>query len=488
MGSHRRLGRMKLAVSVVAAAGVLALAPAAAEAASTVMVSNFTSYKSVYFQAAANVANRVTVSTASSNITITDPADTITENEAECTGNGTNTVSCTDPLFGTAPLGLIANIFYLDAAADTAQNDTFTASGPLGARVSGFAGDDVLTGSPADSGELFDGGDGNDAIDTRGSDGTLSNFAQGDAGDDQLTGGPSRDFLNGGPGKDTLLAGAGDDGLDGGGGDGDLVDGEAGEDSVFGTTGDGAGDVQRGGPGIDTLSYFSATPVAFSLDLTSNTSGLRSGSEIDSSTGFEDAATGRGGDQVLGTAEPNNITTSEGNDTVDGRAGADFITTSDGDDTVSARDGSADRIRCGNGTDSATADQLDETFDCETVARAQVTPVKTDQRAPTCRVRRLESRYRRRAFLRGLRARIDCNERFAAKVTLTGRGVSRAGGVVLVERSLKLGGDRTVRLRPSARVRRALARLRRGFRVTVRVEARDAARNRKVATRRISVR
>ena len=255
--------------------------------------------------------------------------------------------------------------------------------------------------------------------------------------------------------------------------------------------------MQRGGSGIDSLFYFPpsspAPAVGFSLDLDSGVTGLRSGSELDSSTEFEDVTSGRGSDLVLGTGVANNITTSEGNDTVDGRAGADFIATSEGDDTVAARDGSADRVRCGSGLDSVTADQLDETSDCENVARAQVTPVAADERAPRCKVRRVRSRYRRRAFLRGLRPRIDCNERFAANVRLQARirggsALIPAGGIVLRERTLSLGRDRTIRLRPSRRLRRALSNLSRGFRATVRVAARDAAGNRRVVTKRLRVR
>jgi hypothetical protein len=121
-----------------------------------------------------------------------------------------------------------------------------------------------------------------------------------------------------------------------------------------------------------------------------------------------------------------------------------------------------------------------------------VTPVAAAQRAPRCKIRRVQGRYRHRAFLRGLRARIDCNERFAAKVRLSARvrggTLVPSGGVVLRERRLRLGGDRTIRLRPLKRVRRALADLERGFRATVRIEARDAAGNRKVVTKRLRVR
>ena len=177
------------------------LAPAVADAASTVTLVNFTTYKIVYFQPAANVANKLTVTSSSNSVTITDPADTITEAEAECIGTGTNTVTCTSGLISTQPLG-ITNQYDLDLfATDTAQNDTFSASGPLGSTARGFAGNDALSGSPADSGEQFEGGDGNDVIDTRGGTGTLSNSAFGGAGDDELTGGPSRDSLSGDSGQ-----------------------------------------------------------------------------------------------------------------------------------------------------------------------------------------------------------------------------------------------------------------------------------------------
>ena len=254
--------------------------------------------------------------------------------------------------------------------------------------------------------------------------------------------------------------------------------------------------MQRGGPGVDYLSYSAPGPPrptwASRWDLVSGPTGLRSGSELDSSTGFEDATTGRGGDLVLGTGVSNSIATTQGNDTVDGRGGPDFVTTSAGDDTIAARDGSTDRVRCGDGLDSVTADQLDETFDCENVARSQVTPVAADERAPRCKIRRVRSRYRRKGFLKGVRLRIDCNERFAARVRLSARvgggSLVPSGGVVLRERRLRLGRDRTVRLRPSRRLRRALADLERGFRATVRIEARDAAGNRRVVSKRLRVR
>jgi hypothetical protein len=91
----------------------------------------------------------------------------------------------------------------------------------------------------------------------------------------------------------------------------------------------------------------------------------------------------------------------------------------DGADRVFVRDGFGDRVRCGRGADTVEADQFDELYDCENVARVAVLPPGVDRAAPVCAVRRVAARLSRKRFLRGLRLSVTCNEPTTLEARLT---------------------------------------------------------------------
>ncbi|WCB93812.1 hypothetical protein DSM104299_02531 [Baekduia alba] len=202
-------------------------------------------------------------------------------------------------------------------------------------------------------------------------------------GDDTITGTPSLPIgmhaeISGGPGRDTLrgtdasndvLAGdEGDDVLDGGFGD-DTVSGGAGDDAITANLG---ADVYRGGTGFDTLSY---APYSAGVRVTVGAGGADDGSvgEADDVGGdLERVDGGTGDDTLLGSNAGEILAGGAGNDTLDGGGGADLLTGGAGDDVLGARDGVADVVSCGDGTDTATVDQLDGPDSCESVASATV--------------------------------------------------------------------------------------------------------------------
>ena len=118
------------------------------------------------------------------------------------------------------------------------------------------------------------------------------------------------------------------------------------------------------------------------------------------------------------------------------------------------------------------------------VARADTTP-------PGFSIARLASRMKRAALLKsGVSLRLTPDEPAAFRIellgTLRGARVARPGDLILAERSLALGaGARSARLKLGRRQRRYIGRR---ARLTVRITATDAAGNRKVSTRRVTVR
>ena len=284
-------------------------------------------------------------------------------------------------------------------------------------RLEGHLGNDVLsarggrgTGAPlpALTSVAIDGASGDDAI--AGSDGP--NTIQGESGDDAISAGFGSDRIDGGPGADTIDAGdgvdliqpgAGNDVAQGGSGydaiaftgdtgvtidlarteaqdtrEGtdtlggfeavhgtDLPDdlaGTAGEDHLFGSGGDdrldgrGGPDRLDGGDDADTVSYARASgPVTVDLGRSARQPGGEELSDVEHLVGSAFA------DVLTGDALANRIA---------GGAGPDTIAAGDGADRVEVRDGQGDRVACGAGEDSATADRrsLDAlAADCETV-------------------------------------------------------------------------------------------------------------------------
>lgn len=496
--------------SAAALAGAFVLlmtAPGAALAAAGTVTS---SMSGVQFAAGPNTANVVTYTANPAGVTITDTADVIAEASADCSGNATNTVTCT-PVAGQSISSVDISLGDL--------NDSATGNGQLGARLSGEAGSDTLVGSDTNGDfETIEGGDGSDRINSRnvGPNSSPISFGspvgdsvQGDdddpgAGNDTIVTGNGNDDVSGGGGTDSISTGAGDDFADGGGGDADNIDLGVGDDVAGLSAGpsDGKLDVLQGGPGLDSLSFSGATsgPVtaatvfdALAVDLTAGTANKTNNTpESNTAGGFEDVFTDDSTDTVNGTAGSNDISTGFGNDVVNPKGGADTVSLGIGNDTADTRDGSSDTVRCGPGADTVMADQFDELTDCEAVTVTRVRPAGADLAAPTCKVTKVKKRYSRKAFFGGLRPRVTCNEatsltaQLVVRVRRSGKVVTaKVGDLVLAERSLKLGvGTRSTRLKPSKKLGSKLGKR---FKVTVKIDARDEFGNRRVVTKRVTV-
>ena len=164
------------------------------------------------------------------------------------------------------------------------------------------------------------------SIDDTGSDDILYGYSAADSiysgdGDDYVESFAGNDILDGGDGNDHLYAGSGND----------IVDGGAGDDLIVG--GDGAGnDTYRGGSGVDTVKYTSATK-AISVNLSA---GKASGTEInnDKLYDIENLIAGDGSDTIVGGIVSNYLYGGLGNDKIDGGAGDDLIYGGAGKDTL----------------------------------------------------------------------------------------------------------------------------------------------------------
>ena len=159
---------------------------------------------------------------------------------------------------------------------------------------------------------------------------------RGTGGDDTLRGTAIGDFLNGLGGEDTLLGLGGPDCLQGAAG-GDVLVGETGADALDGGSGR---DRLRGRAGADRLE------------------GGPHPDRLAGGGGEDRMLAGPGGDVLLGFAGRDVLRLERGRDTA--RAGA-------GDDRVAARGGGADKVRCGDGHDTASVDARDRVSGCERV-------------------------------------------------------------------------------------------------------------------------
>lgn len=146
-------------------------------------------------------------------------------------------------------------------------------------------------------------------------------------GNDVVLGTAGNDSINGGGGDDVICGGAGNDVLTGGNGN-DTLYGGAGNDVI--APGNGT-DVARGEAGSNTLSYADVT-TAVTLDLSRATQATGA-SGTDTQSGFTSLLGGSGADRL------------------------------------GVRNGRRDLVGCGAGSDTVTADGIDRTKDCESVAR-----------------------------------------------------------------------------------------------------------------------
>jgi hypothetical protein len=340
--------------------------------------------------------------------------------------------------------------------------------------------------------EELRGGLGNDALTAGPADSRL----EGDLGNDVLIGGPGSDNLSGGDGTNTMSGGDGDDSFFGNEATNNTIDGGAGDDFI--DLENGTNDV-HGGPGFDFVSLFEFGPapdfkpfnLSVILDDLANDGSSGEGTNIHSD--IEDIGTDEGDDTIVGTDQPEQIFADLGNDIVNPGGGADQVFMSAGNDSVSAADGVFDRISCGPGADSATADVIDQLSACENVSSLALPAVQTprDRLAAAVALRRLAKRLARAKFLKsGLSMRVAPSEPVRLVFTLTGhlRGgrIARAGDVVVATKSLGMSGSvRTVRLKPAKSLKRKFARR---FKLSLQLLAIDGGGNVTNTRRTISVR
>lgn len=324
-----------------AVATVLALPSAASAATVTLDIErrHGTEFGRVLFKAEAGERNSVTIKDSSNGLTFHDDSNSV-HARGDCEQVNARTALC--PMTED---GAKVNLGNRDDAA----------------KVFGFT--SVLGGSGDD--------------DLRGSDGT--NFLDGQSGADRLTGRDGDDQLIAGPGSDHVLGGRGDD---------ELIDGEtdarAAADVFFGGASRDTRDADRG----DLISY-SARKHALEIRLSQGRARTPDGDVLDS---LESVTGGSGNDRIVGDPDDNWLTGGGGNDYLQGRHGNDNLHGGGGSDTLAggpdadglsgdagkdwvngqwdddylvANDGSAERVNCNLGFDTARVTRIDKLVDCE---------------------------------------------------------------------------------------------------------------------------
>ncbi len=240
----------------------------------------------------------------------------------------------------------------------------------------------------------INGGDGEDSL----TGGALADTVNGGNDPDIVSGASGNDSVNGEAGEDLVLADDGSDRMDGGAGDDrfSFVVAPLFPGVPFGT------DEVVGGAGLDHLAFTAADgfpfptakDITYTLDDQANDGFAGQGSNVRSdveslagaSTEAQEAPSFFGpGQYYTGPAIPEGRATLRGNDgfntlmgttandDLDPGNGNDSVVGGDGDDAIRTTDGFADRVKCGPGNDTATADQLDVVSDsCENVTRSEV--------------------------------------------------------------------------------------------------------------------
>jgi Tol biopolymer transport system component len=224
----------------------------------------------------------------------------------------------------------------------------------------GTSGNDNLTGTGA--GDRIFAGDGND-------------MARGVDGDDCIDLGPGADTGDGGPGNDLLLGGLGNDRITGSTGR-DVINGNPDDDRLDGGSG---GDRVSGDAGNDVVSGASGNDRLHGVSGNDRVSGGSGRDRINGGAGKDRVSGGSSGDRMAGDQGNDRISGNSGNDLLKGNSGADRINGGSGRDRISggigndritARDGKRDKIACGKGRDTVTADRVDRVSrDCERVRR-----------------------------------------------------------------------------------------------------------------------
>lgn len=326
---------------------------------------------------------------------------------------------------------------------------------------------------------------------------------QGGEAADVLTASASSDAaLSGYSGADRLVGGPGDDSLFGGDGN-DTLEGNVGDDTAISsdrtnvTLGGGffadlGADSFAGGPGFDTIDYTDRL-VPVSVSLNGQADDGEAGEGDNTGADVEQFIGGHGNDSLTGDDDAERFDSGAGNDTISPAGGVDDVSAGSGDDTIGAVDSIFDRIACGVGSDTVTADFADALDGCElaTVGAAPTPPVviPPDLTAPKIAITKLKTRQRFKNFVNGFRFRVGADEpaAFVIELLATARKatVARSNNLTLARKTLKLApGVRSVKLRAS----RSLLGKKKTIKARLRVTAKDAAGNTRSVTRSIRVR
>ena len=438
---------------------LLALAPAGAHAANVRIANPSMGAKTLYFDAAAGEANRVTLTRTSTHLVVQDTgAAPLTSGDATCTADTPQQYRC--PLPSNFRLvSVIANLGDMD------DRMSGTPSGP--AELNGQAGRDILYGTP--NADKLSGGLGNDDAYGQGGDDVLSDALASPFDTD------GNDLQDGGPGDDQLLGGVGND----------VLLGREGQDVLWVANGV---ETTDGGPGIDAVAADPASGGAgpafekdylLSLDGRAN-DGYRTAPERWSiGPGVEDLRGTHQDDVLVGDAGINEIAGGSGDDRILPGGGTDSVDAGEDDDTVDAGDGIGERILCGAGDDRATLDAADQQADCETRSLfapatppqqpGPVTPTPTPTPPDTTPATVSLSVPRKGARLKNLRRgrvpsmRLSADEAVSATIVLTARArtfrIARAGDVELAQKRLPSAtGRRSVKLKVGRRHARRIGR------------------------------
>jgi ELWxxDGT repeat protein len=198
----------------------------------------------------------------------------------------------------------------------------------------------------------------------------------GDENNNVLNGTDEFDLINGLGGNDVIRGRSGDDIIRGSDGNdalfgdrgNDLLEGGVGNDQIFGDVGNDTVivydfkdlDTFDGGTGIDLIRFepTDGRNLTIFLDRGAVGDGQVGGQFFEN---FEQFATGRGNDRLLGDARANVFDGGAGNDELQGAAGRDNLTGGEGNDTLIGGHG-ADTLTGGEGNDILTGEGGADTF------------------------------------------------------------------------------------------------------------------------------
>jgi len=184
------------------------------------------------------------------------------------------------------------------------------------------------------------GSDFNDLLAAYGSDplGITDRYYDGGAGNDTIDTGDGNDTILGGDGNDDILARDGDDSIDGGRGN-DTIYGGEGADTIAGGDGD---DFIVGGDGDDFLTTGLGNDTLIGGD---------GNDTLMNSDGDDSLVGGAGNDGIVATGGDDTLEGGDGNDTLDGGEDNDSLDGGSGDDSLDGGTGS-DFIEGGSGSDT----------------------------------------------------------------------------------------------------------------------------------------